>query len=120
MALLTKLQDDPDQHGVTLWQLFIAQEELDQLSSGRTIGFNVALPKDTPIVDTLAKVSIRRMPAELADRHRISVELDGDPALIASKVREVSEDRLEELVAIVGTDLADKVIKAAKDKGSKK
>jgi hypothetical protein len=78
MALLTKLQSTKAEEAQvpprTNWVLYLTSEELAELAGGADVAFGVSVPKDTPLVDTVARVVVRRMPAEMADRHRVTRE----------------------------------------------
>jgi hypothetical protein len=114
MALLSKLastvQDDAQTPRITHWHFYLTQAEIAQLASGSDVGVVVTIPKDTPLVDTLARVVVKRMPAELADRHQIVQEFAGDPAAIAQHVHAAARARLAELIVLVGTDVAQEVL----------
>lgn len=104
MAFLSKLPDDPKQRDVSQWELLVKEESLRALLGGQAISFEVHLPKDTPIVNERARIFLRRMPVELADRRAIVDEHGGNPEVIAQKVRERTSQRLQEMQAILGDE----------------
>lgn len=114
MAHLRKLPDVSDRPGRTQWELLLAERELSDLLAGRALGFSVALPKDTPLVDTLAEIMLRKMPAELADRVTIQAEHEGDPVAIAAAVQRKSKERLAELIQFTGHEDAQVMVDQAK------